>query len=234
MPNSRPVKPAHRRGKRPGGRDRRTSEGPGRGNVYLYGLHAVAAALGNPRRRITRLLVTENAAHTLAGPIEARDGLMPEIVVASEIDKLIGGNAVHQGALLLSHPLDDVDLSMLAPPEGGSAPVVVILDQVTDPHNVGAILRSAAVYGVCGLVMTRRHSAPLGEVTAKVASGGLEHARVVLVNNLARAIRDIRRLGYPCHRSGWGRSGGAQSGEDRWADGIGPRCRGHGAEAFDA
>ncbi len=163
------------------------------GPVRLYGIHAVAAALANPARSIGRLLTTDNAEHRLADAISKR-GARPEHVTPRDLDRLLGADTVHQGALLETEDLEEPTLEVLAGNCAASGPLIV-LDQVTDPHNVGAILRSAAVLGAGGLVMTRRHSPPLSGALAKAASGGLEVVPVALVGNLARALEELAELG---------------------------------------
>jgi 23S rRNA (guanosine2251-2'-O)-methyltransferase len=170
---------------------------PGRkpeGPLSLFGLHAVEAALRNPQRVIHRALLTENAARRLASALAER-GLSPETVLPRDLDRRLGPDTVHQGALVESEPLPEPTLPEIAcgRPEAGP---MVVLDQVTDPHNVGAVLRSAAVFGAAGLVMTRRHSPPLDGALAKSASGALELVPVVLVPNLARALGDLGDIGY--------------------------------------
>lgn len=168
------------------------------GPVRLYGIHAVAAALGNPARTIGRLLLTDNAEHRLA-PATAARKVKAQKVAPRDLDRLLGADTVHQGALLETENLPESTLAELAASCASAGPLIV-LDQVTDPHNVGAILRSAAVLGAGGLVMTRRHSPPLSDALAKAASGGLEVVPVALVANLARALEDLGALGV--HRIG--------------------------------
>lgn len=167
----------------------------GADTAMLYGFHAVAAALANRHRKIQRLLVSEGAAQRLAEAIEART-LKPEIVEPRDLDRLLGADAVHQGMALVANFLPEPSLeSLCATSTDGPAPLILVLDQVTDPHNVGAILRSASVFGVRGIIMTRVHSPPLSGVLAKAASGALEHVPVVLVTNLARAMEELADLG---------------------------------------
>lgn len=161
----------------------------------IWGIHAVAAALSNPERTIRELYLTQNAAQRLAEMLNAP---LPPYEEASpkDIAKRLGPDPVHQGALLVTVPrrektLDDLEIDQR----------IVVLDQVTDPHNVGAILRSAAAFGVTSLVMTQRNSPPLSGVLAKTASGGLEHVDVILVGNLAQALdklgaRGFERIGF--------------------------------------
>lgn len=165
--------------------------------VILFGIHAIEAALRNPHRRIDRILLTENAQHRLAEPLAAR-GLTADRVTPRDLDRRLGPDTVHQGALLIGAPLPDCSLANLI--ERASAGPLVVLDQVTDPHNVGAVLRSAAVFGAAGLVMTRRHSPPLGGALAKSASGALDLVPVALVPNLSRALAELGELG--CLRLG--------------------------------
>jgi 23S rRNA (guanosine2251-2'-O)-methyltransferase len=163
------------------------------GPLRIFGIHAVEAALANTQRVIGRLLLTENAENRLAGTIEQR-GLSPERVSPRELDRLLGPDSVHQGAVLETEPLPEPSLADLCEAAAGTGPLIV-LDQVTDPHNVGAILRSCAVFGAAGVVMTRRHSPPLGGALAKAASGALELVPVALVGNLARALDEIAEAG---------------------------------------
>lgn len=161
--------------------------------MRLFGLHAVEAALNNPKRKVNRLLLTENAERRLA---DAHAPLTTPIerVSPRDLDKLLGGDAVHQGAMLETEPLDEPNFDDLAATANGRP--LIVLDQVTDPHNVGAILRSAAVFGAAGIVMTRRHSPPLNGVLAKSASGALEMVPVARVQNLSRALDELKEAGF--------------------------------------
>jgi 23S rRNA (guanosine2251-2'-O)-methyltransferase len=174
-------------GRRPGRRDREASPD---GLVILYGWHTVAAALANPQRQIRRLLLTENAARRLADDkIELR--VTPEIVRPDLIDHRLGPDAVHQGLLAEADPLPSPDIETL--PQQG---IVLVLDQITDPHNVGAILRSAAAFGVKAIVTTARHTPEATGVLAKSASGALELVPMVTVTNLARALNELNDQGF--------------------------------------
>ncbi|MGI9439507.1 MAG: TrmH family RNA methyltransferase, partial [Parvibaculales bacterium] len=153
--------------------------------IVLFGLHAVEAALANPNRPIHALRATENAAHRLA-PLIAKRGLTPERVLPKELDRQLGADTVHQGVALEVGPLQPVALEDVAP-DG----MLLVLDQVTDPHNVGAALRSAAAFGASGLVLTERHSPPLTGVLAKSASGALDLVPIVHVKNLAEALAEL-------------------------------------------
>ena len=174
-------------GRRTPWRDRDPSpDGP----VVLYGWHTVAAALANPRRRIRKLWLSENAARRLADDhIDTR--VTPEIVRPSLIDQRLGPDAVHQGLLAEADPLPSPDIDTL-PLEG----IVLVLDQITDPHNVGAILRSAAAFAVKAIVTTARHSPEATGVLAKSASGALELVPMVTVTNLARALNELNDQGF--------------------------------------
>ena len=157
---------------------------------FLYGAHTVEAALKNPARKLTRLRATQNAADKLNQLIQNL-AIKPEIVPPQDLDKILGPDVVHQGMLLEADPLPMADLEALEP---GS--LVLVLDQITDPHNVGAIIRSAAAFGVKALVMTQRNSPPLCGVLAKSASGGLEYVPICLVPNISRALENLADLGF--------------------------------------
>jgi 23S rRNA (guanosine2251-2'-O)-methyltransferase len=159
------------------------------GRVRLYGVHAVEAALRNNGRTVLRLLMTENAENRLAEAVAARQ-IAPERVSPRDLDRMLGEDTVHQGVMLETEPLEEPDIGELA--ERADNGPLIVLDQVTDPHNVGAILRSAAVFGAAGLVMTRRHSPPLDGALAKSASGALELVPVALVQNLARTLAELK------------------------------------------
>ena len=155
--------------------------------MLLYGWHSVKAALENPQRTFRRLLVTENALHRLQDdgidlPID------PDLVEASQIDAELGPEAVHQGILAEADPLPALDISDVRP-QG----IVLVLDQITDPHNVGAILRTAVAFGVTAIVTTQRHSPEMTGVLAKAASGALELVPLVFVPNLARALEALKK-----------------------------------------
>ena len=174
-------------GRRPAWRDRET--GPD-GPVILYGWHTVAAALNNPQRHIRKLWLSENAARRLADENIALT-VTPEIVRPALIDSRLGPDAVHQGLLAEADPLPSPDIDEL-PQEG----MVLVLDQITDPHNVGAILRSAAAFAVKAIVTTARHSPEATGVLAKSASGALELVPLVTVQNLARALTAMNDQGF--------------------------------------
>mgnify|MGYP001051985879 FL=1 len=158
--------------------------------MILFGWHTVAAALANPERQIRKLFLTENAARRLADEnIDTR--VPPEIVRPNTIDARLGPDAVHQGLLAEADPLPSPGIDEL--PEDG---IVLVLDQITDPHNVGAILRSAAAFAVKAIVTTARHSPEATGVLAKSASGALEMVPLVTVQNLARALNELNDRGF--------------------------------------
>ncbi len=162
--------------------------------LWLFGIHAVRDALTNPARVKRRLVVTANAAQRL-GEAVAAGGIEPELVDARRFDVPIDAQSVHQGAALEVEPLDWGSVSEVCAPRG-AAPVVLLLDRVSDPHNVGAILRSAEVFGARAVIGPQRHSAPESGALAKTASGALERQPYLRVPNLARAIGTLRDMGY--------------------------------------
>lgn len=160
------------------------------GRPVIYGFHAVVEALANPARKAKVLHVTENALKRLRDmmphlPVE------PRMARPEEIDRMTGQGAVHQGIALEADGLPAADLLDL-PAKG----IVLVLDQVTDPHNVGAILRSAAAFAVEGLVVTERNSPEAYGILAKTASGGLEHVPIIEVSNLAQALDKLGDMGF--------------------------------------
>ncbi|QDL91629.1 23S rRNA (guanosine(2251)-2'-O)-methyltransferase RlmB [Paroceanicella profunda] len=162
--------------------------------VWLFGLHAVRDALANPARSRLRLIVTRNAADKLAAEIAA-SGMEPEIADARKFSAPIDPQSVHQGAALEVAPLDWGSVSELCAPRG-ARPVVLLLDRVTDPHNVGAILRSAEVFGARAVIAPHRHSAPETGALAKTASGALERQPYLRVQNLSTAMTALKDMGY--------------------------------------
>ncbi|KAA3449648.1 23S rRNA (guanosine(2251)-2'-O)-methyltransferase RlmB [Mesorhizobium sp. SARCC-RB16n] len=166
-------------------------ENAGDGMVRLYGLHTVRAALDNPRRRIKKMLVTRNAAERLEITDLAALSFKADLVEPREIDKVTGSDAVHQGVLIEAEPLKPKRLDAL-----GETRLVLVLDQVTDPHNVGAILRSAVAFGAGALITTARHSPQESGVLAKSASGALEHIDQIEVKNLADALGQLHEAGF--------------------------------------
>jgi 23S rRNA (guanosine2251-2'-O)-methyltransferase len=157
--------------------------------AVLYGWHTVKAALENPQRRVLRVLATENAARRLQEEGVALP-VAPELVRPSVIDARLGPDAVHQGLLAEAEPLEGGAI------EDISNGMVLVLDQITDPHNVGAILRSAAAFAVRAVVLTARHSPEATGVLAKSASGALEYVPLIAVQNLARGMEALKNRGF--------------------------------------
>jgi 23S rRNA (guanosine2251-2'-O)-methyltransferase len=172
-------------------RDRQRSPAERRAEaLWIYGIHPVIAALANPRRKILRVLATANA---LARLTEAGATLKqtPEETTPRDLDRLLGGDAVHQGIAIEVASLPPLGLDSIA-----DAKLIVVLDQITDPHNVGAILRSAVAFGADAIVTTGRHAAAETGTLAKAASGALDQIKWVEVQNLARALEEIRGMGF--------------------------------------
>jgi len=173
----------------------RGSGGEGR-ETWIYGLHAVEAALANPRRRHRRLVATAAGAEALASrPTLA--GMTPEILGREELDRLLPSGAVHQGVALAAEPLPEPDFDRILAGLGAGG-LIVVLDQVTDPHNVGAILRSAAAFGADAVLLPDRHAPGATGVLAKAASGALDLVPVVHVSSLARALDQLKAAGFWC------------------------------------
>lgn len=181
-----PTTPEGNRAKK-SSRGRKHSRGPSADTPLLYGTHAVEAALANPNRRVEHLWVTEKT-EKLVQKSAASDSIPCEIVDGGEIGSKAPEGAVHQSIIARVEPLEDLAFEDICE----TAQRVVLLDQVTDPHNVGAIFRSAAVFGFEALITTERNSpAPYG-VLAKSASGAVEHVPYLRVTNLARAIEMLQ------------------------------------------
>ena len=171
-------------------RPQREHSQPG-GPYWLYGHHAVAAALANPDRKILRL------AQAGAEEVPAVEGHEWEQVPPDVLEGWLPPRAVHQGLAAKVHPLPDRGIEdVIAEAEGQEHAQVVILDQVTDPQNVGAILRSAAAFGALAVILTERNAAPESGALAKAASGALEHVPLIRVTNLSRAIELLKKGGF--------------------------------------
>lgn len=162
---------------------------PDTGPVYLYGLHTVRAALDNPRREKRNLLVTANALARLRESGSIGTVRVTE-TTPKELDRLLGAEAVHQGAALEVDPVSRFGLDDISPLN-----LVVILDQVTDPHNVGAILRTSCAFGADAVVTTARYAPRETGVMAKSASGALDLVPLIEVRNLGDAIETLKRRG---------------------------------------
>ena len=157
----------------------------------FWGKHAVAAALDNPDRRVLRAWATRETATFMQFP----DHVAVTLADVADLGRLVPSDAPHQGVVIEAEPLDDMWLGDLLA-DAGERSILLVLDQVTDPHNVGAILRSAAAFGALGIVTQDRHSPPEGGVVAKAASGALERVPWVRVVNLARALEEIAEAGF--------------------------------------
>jgi 23S rRNA (guanosine2251-2'-O)-methyltransferase len=218
-PRAKPrAKPRGGSGKSAAGRP---PQGAGDAGIWLYGVHAVRAALANPRRRCLRLLTTAEAGERLAQAMpdgeksqnsqKSRKSETPlpaiETVARERIERLLAVGAVHQGVALLAEPLPQPAIQELLAAssgtegsgrrvQGSGRRVVVVLDQVTDPQNAGAVLRSAAAFGAAALITTRRHAPPESGALAKAASGALEHVPYLQVGNLARALDALKAAGF--------------------------------------
>jgi len=158
--------------------------------LWIYGLHPVLAALANPRRKVRRLIATPNALARLRAA-GAEIAIAPEEATPRGLDRILGGEAVHQGVAIEVAPLEPLTIAALS-----DARLVLLLDQVTDPHNVGAIMRSALAFGAAAVVTTRRHAPAETGVLAKAASGALDQLAVIEVQNLARALQELGEFGF--------------------------------------
>jgi 23S rRNA (guanosine2251-2'-O)-methyltransferase len=196
-----------RKHSRPGRGANRTSAPANRTTVHsragaaglIFGWHAVRAALANPRRRCRRLHATPDALARLDPEIAARPPADRPVVHATDrqdIDRILGDDAVHQGVALEADPLPEISLDEACASRADASSIVVALDQVTDPHNVGAILRTAAAFGARAVIVTRAHAPAETGVLAKAASGALDVIPLVRVANLARALDDLADLDY--------------------------------------
>jgi 23S rRNA (guanosine2251-2'-O)-methyltransferase len=179
---------------------RRPRAGGDQGGIILYGWHTVTAALVNPARHIRKLLATENALRRLADEA-IRLPVEPELVRPDAIAARLSADAVHQGLYAEADPLPspalaDLAAGDLAAGDSAAGGIVLVFDQITDPHNVGAILRTAAAFAVAAVVTTARHSPEATGVLAKSASGALEWVPIVIVQNLARALAEMKEQGF--------------------------------------
>jgi 23S rRNA (guanosine2251-2'-O)-methyltransferase len=171
-----------------------TREAPGSG-AWIWGRHAVLALLRNPLRKVTRWVATGEIAAELAGDPSLADAPEPHILTKSDIDRLLPAAAVHQGVAVLARPLKPVDIVDLAACTDADA-LVVALDQVSDPQNVGAVMRSAAVFGAAAVIVPERNAPDVTGVLAKAASGAVEHVPLVRVGNLVRALDRLKQAGW--------------------------------------
>jgi len=157
--------------------------------LWLYGTHAVQAALANPRRKVLRAVLTERAAQEIGAKLLGR--VKHEIVDLNAVGKLLPEGSVHQGVALHCEKLPKLDIDDVLSVTSGRRRIVVVLDQISDPHNVGAILRSAAAFGATAVVVQDRHAPSESGVLAKAASGALDSVPYVEVVNIARALEQL-------------------------------------------
>ncbi len=198
-PNNRHQSKPH---KRSGGQNEQRANTSSKAKISLFGTHAVREAWLNPKRYVHALYITETAYADFEDIIAEgqRNGLKrpePEIIDKSVLDRALPQGSVHQGIGLNVQALEEPtlrDVTIEAEVKGKS--VLMILDQVTDPHNVGAIIRSACVFGADALVMQKKHAPELNGVLAKTACGGVEHLKIVYETNLSRAIEALQQEGY--------------------------------------
>ena len=162
---------------------------------WIFGLHAVRNALENPRRNKLRLIATKNAQQKLTDAIE-QSGLVPDLADSRAFPAPLDPSSVHQGAALEVEALDWGSTSDVCGREGAVASTVVLLDRISDPRNVGAVLRATRVFGARAVIAPRRHAPPETGALAKAASGALEHVPYLRVQNLAREIAALRDMGY--------------------------------------
>ncbi len=190
--------PRNERGSERGGE---RGQRPAGNQLWLYGQHAVAAALDNPRRKFRRLTLTQEAERNWAAAIDAARHARPlpgvEVVDKQELERLLPPGAVHQGIAALCDPLPAPAIEDVARMGADrAAAVVMVLDQVTDPHNVGAIVRSAAAFGALAVVVPDRHAPEETGALAKAASGALERMPLVRVTNVVRALEHLKQAGF--------------------------------------
>jgi 23S rRNA (guanosine2251-2'-O)-methyltransferase len=165
------------------------------GGEWLYGLHAVQAALANPDRKLGRAALTPRAVETIGEKLLSR--VQFDVMEPGAIDRLLPAGAVHQGAALQAAPLKTGDLEeILGNADTGKRRIVLVLDQLSDPHNVGAILRTAAAFGVAAVIVQDRHAPPQSGALAKAASGALDIIPYVEVVNIARTLDQLSELGF--------------------------------------
>lgn len=168
--------------------------------LWIFGVHAVSAALENPARRRHRLIATKQGAEALQRALPERniDEFNIETVDRAEIDTVCGPDSVHQGIALLADHLPEKHVEDVIAPEDRGPDTLVVLDQASDPRNIGAVMRSARAFGARALIVQDRNAPPETGTMAKAASGALEHVALVRVTNLARAIWTLKDAGYWC------------------------------------
>lgn len=162
--------------------------------LWLYGLHAVRAALSNPKRFVRRAVLTPRAAEDIGAKLLAR--VKQEVTDMHGVSRILPDGAVHQGVALLCEPLPRLELDGVLAQASDKRRIVLVLDQITDPHNAGAILRTAAAFGVTAIVVQNRHSPPESGVLAKAASGALDVIPMVHVVNVARTLEELGKMNF--------------------------------------
>lgn len=187
FPHKSPKRPERRSDKRPDRKFFKPQHKPESG-LWLYGHHAVRAALANPKRFVKRAVLTERAAEEIGVKLLGR--VKHETADMAGVSKILPESAVHQGVALLAEPLPRRELDAVLDEATGRR-VVLVMDQITDPHNAGAILRTAAAFGVTAVVVQDRHSPPESGVLAKAASGALDIVPVVVAVNIARTLEEL-------------------------------------------
>ncbi len=185
---SAPRKPGDTQSRRP----RPSGKGREGGAGWIWGFHAAKAALSNPKRTIHDIVITQKMSERLEFGAKSPS---PRFALPSEIDRMLPKGAVHQGVALRAAPLEWPDISDIAAQADDDA-LILILDQITDPHNVGAMLRLCSAFGISALVMQDRHAPPLSGAAAKVAVGCLETIPVCLVTNIANTLQDLSKTGW--------------------------------------
>jgi 23S rRNA (guanosine2251-2'-O)-methyltransferase len=209
-PDRPPPRPRSAHGPEPGP-GTKPGQGPGSGpeddraGPWIYGLHAALAAIANPEREVLRILVASEQMHPLAARLAARaaeSGIArpaPEGVPRETLERALPRGAVHQGIAVQTAPLEPLDLDdLIRRLDGRARARVLVLDQVTDPHNVGAILRSAAAFGADAVILPERHAPAASATMAKAASGAMETVDLVRVVNLARALDALKEAQIWC------------------------------------
>jgi 23S rRNA (guanosine2251-2'-O)-methyltransferase len=162
--------------------------------LWLYGIHPIRAALANSQRKVHRAVLTQQAVDAIGRPLLAR--VRHDVATTERVARNVPPGAVHQGVALLCDPLPKVDLEDALESTPGTRRIVLVLDQITDPHNVGAILRSAAAFGVLAVVVQDRHAPPETGALAKAASGALDRIPYIQVVNIGRVVEALGERGY--------------------------------------
>ena len=162
------------------------------GSGWIWGTHACLAALSNPKRTIHKILLTESAQKRLDLP---KGAAIPELIAPRDLDRSLPNGATHQGIAIKTAPLEWKPLEVIAD-DAGQDGLILVLDQITDPHNVGAMLRLCSAFGVSALVMQSRKAPPLSGALAKVAVGCLETVPVCLETNIANTLQNLQRIGW--------------------------------------